>query len=105
MSRKAIEQQARLLAKENRNAEPEITNVYWFPNETEVRLVEVLPAVPPSGDRVVPFYFRPQPADNLPAPSGIALVRPDEVRNLPLPKGWGQWEDAVELACNGEDDR
>lgn len=105
MSREAVEQQARLLARENREAEPGITKVYWFPHEIEVRLVEVLPAIPPSGTRIVPFHFRPRPQDNIPAPSGIALVRPDEVGKLLLPQGWGRWEDAVELPENGEDER
>ena len=35
--------------------------------------------------------------DNLPAPSAIAMIRPDEFGKLKLPAGWGNWSDAVEL--------
>jgi hypothetical protein len=98
MPREEIERQARLLATDNRRAEPQITQIYWFPDDNEVRLVEVLPTVPASGDgRVHPYFFRPSPIDNLPAPSGVALVRPDEVRQAQLPPNWGNWNDAVEL--------
>ena len=72
-----VEQQARMLAKDNREAEPDILEVYWFPHDEEVRLVELTPSIPTSGDgRVRPFYFRSNPADDLPAPSGIALIGP-----------------------------
>ncbi|HUO09088.1 MAG TPA: hypothetical protein VM008_12350 [Phycisphaerae bacterium] len=93
-----IERQARLLAQENRLAEPEITRIFWFPSEDEVRLVELDATVPPSGDgRIHPYFFRPSPQDGLPAPSGIALIRPDEHRRVELPESWGDWENAVEI--------
>lgn len=98
MPRDEVESQAKLLAKENRQSEPEIGKVYWFPDENEVRLVELHPTIPASGDgQVHPFFFQPSPSDNLPAPSGIALVRPDEFGNLQLPPDWGDWDSAVEL--------
>ncbi|HVX86691.1 MAG TPA: hypothetical protein VH253_18050 [Phycisphaerae bacterium] len=97
-----IERQARLLAKENRQAEPAITKVYWFPDEHEVRLVEVDTTMPPSGDGLVhPFFFRPSPQDDLPSPSGVALISPEEDRRAELPEGWGSWEDARELESEG----
>jgi hypothetical protein len=86
-----IEKQAKLLARDNREAEPQISKIFWFPSDDEVRLVEVLTAIP-GGDGVVhPFFFRASPDDDLPAPSGIALIRPDEVRQAKLPSGWGDW--------------
>jgi hypothetical protein len=98
MPSQIIERQAKLLANENRLAEPSITTIYWFPNDHEVRLVEVLSTVPANGDRQLqPFFFRPSPVDNLPAPSGVAFVRPDEVNRARLPDTWGDWADAVEL--------
>jgi len=102
MSRAEVEQQAKLLARENRRAEPGITKVYWFPNESEVRLIELLPTIPASGSRAEPYYFRSDPGQNLPAPSGIAMIRPDEFRRVQLPPNWGTWDDAVELSENGE---
>ncbi|MDB5289176.1 MAG: hypothetical protein JWL69_417 [Phycisphaerales bacterium] len=98
MPREEIERQAKLLAKENRKGEPDITSVYWFPDENEVRLVEVLPSVPASHDRRVhPYFFRPAPQDGLPAPSGVALIGADDFGKLQLPPNWGDWNSAVEL--------
>jgi hypothetical protein len=93
-----IERQARLLASENKNAEPAIEQVFWFPDEEEVRLVGTTPTVPESDDgELHPFYFRPDPRENLSAPSSIALIRPSEVGRLTLPRNWGDWRTAVEL--------
>jgi len=93
-----IREQAEFLAAENRQADPTIEAVYWFPHSVEVRLVEITPEVPRDPDSEAhPFYFPASPRDRLPAPSGIALIRPDEVRQVRLPEGWGDWNDAVEL--------
>ncbi|MGA2441401.1 MAG: hypothetical protein ABSH08_10600 [Tepidisphaeraceae bacterium] len=96
--RKMIEKQAKYLAAENRKNDPDIKKVYWFPDEAEVRLVEVHTTIPKSLDgEIRPFYFRPDPAGRLPAPSGIALIRPDEAKKLPPPTDWGGWDIAEEL--------
>ena len=93
-----IERQAKYLARENRKAEPSIIKVLWFPNEREVRLIELHQTVPSSGDGLVhPVFFRPSPADDLPAPSGVALISPAEFRQARLPEDWGTWDDAREL--------
>jgi hypothetical protein len=90
-----IERQARLLADENMDADPDIEAVYWFPNQDEVRLVEITPSIPTSTDnRVHPYYFRPDPASNFPAPSGIALIQPQEFKASTLPERWGDWNQA-----------
>jgi hypothetical protein len=90
-----IESQARMLAEENMKADPDILKVYWFPDEAEVRLIEVSQSIPSSTDnRVHPFYFRPDPASNLPAPSGIALIRDQEWATSTLPPDWGDWNRA-----------
>jgi hypothetical protein len=93
-----IERQARLLALDNRIAEPDITRVFWFPDEKEVRLVELTEQVPAGTEgEVLPFYFRPSPQHQLPSPSAIAMIREAEFGKLKLPSGWGDWSDAVEL--------
>lgn len=93
-----IHQQAKYLAGENKAADPKIQDVYWFPDDSEVRLVETTPEVPSCTDcKVHPFYFQPAPQDDLPAPSGIALIKPDEFGQVALPEGWGAWGDAVKL--------
>ena len=90
-----IKKQALLLARENKRAEPRIQSIYWVPSTTEVRLIEVEPdTVKCLGGAVEPFYFDPAPADGLPAPSGVALIRPDEVGKLDMPEDWGSWADA-----------
>jgi hypothetical protein len=96
-----IRQQAEYLAKDNRETEPTIEAVYWFPDEQEVRLVELTPVVPLNeDDQLRPFYFPASVEDDLPSPSGVAMIRPEEWRRLRLPKGWS-YEHAV-LIANGK---
>ena len=102
MAREIIEQQAKYLAAENRKNDPDITEVYWFPDDDEVRLVEVNDTVPESAElEIRPFYFRPSPTAQLPAPSGIALIRHSEVRRLRPPDDWGSWESAIRIEDAG----
>jgi hypothetical protein len=97
-----IKKQALLLARENKKAEPGIESIYWIPSTTEVRLIEVeSDTVKCLSGAVEPFYFDPAPADGLPAPSGVALIRPDEFGKLALPANWGSWEDAELLEVEG----
>lgn len=83
-------------AQESVEAEPSISDVYWFPADDEIRLVEVDEQTVPS-DCVAPFYFRPTPEDGIPVYCAIALIRPEEVRKLELPEGWGSWDDAEKI--------
>lgn len=102
MSLETVERQARYLAADNYKVEPTIQRVYWFPNEDEVRLVEVTPIIPPSLEgEVRPFYFAPSPEDALPSPSAMAMIQPDEFGVLRLPTGWGGWEAAVLIEEQG----
>ncbi|MFH0926181.1 MAG: hypothetical protein V1872_11250 [bacterium] len=104
MNRKEIEAQAKRLAKENKKSDPQIVKIYWFPNDTEVRLVEIEDDFITSASGIVePFYFDASPEDNLPAPSGLAIIRCDEYKKLSLPKDWGNWDDAQELEILVED--
>jgi len=96
-----IEELATKLAHENIEAEPTITEVYWLPAEGEIRLIEVdeqTVPMPENSDCVEPFYFKPVPQDGIPVPCGIAIIRPEELRKLKLPEGWGSWDDAKKIA-------
>ncbi|TDU66183.1 hypothetical protein EI77_03922 [Prosthecobacter fusiformis] len=99
-----IQKQAQLLAEEARRTDPNIIKFYWFPADNEVRLVEVATDMQPSLiDNIQPFYFPASPEHNLPAPSGVALIRDGEDGRLGLPRGWGTWEEAELL--NTEESR
>ena len=89
-----IREYARRLAEANAEAEPSISDAYWFPAEDEIRLIEVDRDTPPS-DCVMPFYFGEDPEGDIPVPSGIAMIRPEEKDTLSPPEGWGTWGDAV----------
>ena len=93
-----VEQEARLPVVSHRQAEPDITKVFWFPDDQEVRLLELTEQVPIALDgEVHPFYFRPSPKDDLPLASAIAMIRAEVFGKLKLPGEWGSWSDAVEL--------
>jgi hypothetical protein len=97
--RRKIKNQALLLAKDNRQADPSITKVFWFPADDEVRLLELTPKIPTSPDGTVhPYRFGPSLRDKLLFPSAIALIRRGEFGQLKLPEGWGTWQEAEELA-------
>jgi hypothetical protein len=89
--------QAKLLAMESKSADPHVIKVIWFPHEKEVHIIEINDNTTPSDTVVAPFYFGPVPEEGLPAPSGIAIIKPEEYRKLDLPSGWGTWDDAEEL--------
>ena len=90
-----IRQEAEHLAKANREAEPDIIEVYWFPADDEIRLVEVLRTTLPSpSGELEPFYFAPSPADGIHLRSAVALITPAEAGRLKLPPGWGTWRSA-----------
>ena len=94
----AVEKQAELLARDNRQAEPSITKVYLFPDDGEVRLVELTEQVPVNeDDEMHPFYFRASPQDGLPLPTAVVMIRPDEFGRLKLPPHWCEWAKAIEL--------
>lgn len=98
MDTKTVKQQAIELARANKASAPELIEFYWFPDDEEVRLVEVDSTLSKTlSGEVEPFYFPPSPAEGLPAPVGIALVAPGEANLLKLPKAWGDWSKAQKL--------
>jgi len=93
-----IKKQAIQLAMDNKKGEPGIEEFYWIPDSKEIRLIEVESNIAKSlSGSVEPFYFNASPQDGFPTPSGIAMVRPDEVGKLNMPEGWGNWENAEKL--------
>ena len=95
----SVEEQAKHLALENKKADTDISEVYWFPHESEVRLVELQSSIPLNDEgEIHPFYFQAAPKRDLRWVTAIALIRPEEFKKLKLPETWGEWEKAVRLA-------
>ncbi len=92
----SIEEAAQKLADYNMEAAPETEAIYYFPHPDEIRLIETDPTTL-SDTEIVPYYFGASPQSGIPFRSSIALIRPEEAFRLPLPLGWGAWEDAVKL--------
>ena len=91
-----VGQAARKMAAANVEAAPETKAVYMFPDEKEIRLIEIDPTTLPSAE-VVPYYFGAAPKSGIPFRSSVALIRPEEAFRLAPPPGWGTWKDAVQI--------
>ena len=68
---------AEQLAKSNADAEPSVERIYLFPDEEEIRLVEIDTDFG-SSEKVQPYYFGPQPIYGQPYPMAIALILPEQ---------------------------
>ena len=89
-----LEEAALRLARDNVRFEPTISRFYLFPDASQIRLVGVDTLCLPS-EVVSPFYFNPAPVNGHPYAIAIALILPEEeVAQIPLPPGWGDWSDA-----------
>jgi hypothetical protein len=100
----ATRAQALLMMREARLTDPNFIRFYWFPDEREVRLVEVAKDVPSStAETIEPFYFPPAPDFEMPALSGVAVISAEDDRRLTPPAGWGSWNSAVELPDSDHD--
>jgi hypothetical protein len=78
-------------------SEPSIREVYLFPCEDEVRLIEVDPSALPSDEQIVAFHFGPSVKEGISVWTAIAVIPPEDKEKLPPPSGWGQWKDAIKL--------
>ena len=97
-SKNSIKDQAILLAMEHKRAEPGIEEIYWFPDDEEVRLVAIDESAGLSAEGLLePFYFDASPEDDLPFRSAIALIRRKEFGKLNLPDDWRPWNEAEKL--------
>jgi hypothetical protein len=91
-----IRETAEMLADANLESEPNLKRIYLFPSQEEIRLVEVdVTAQPYSTDSVLaPFYFGANRSSGIDYQSAIALIRPEDERQIRLPEGWGDWASA-----------
>ena len=80
-----------------------VVSAYWFPSESEIRIVYVDYTARPSPDpqRIVPFYFGADDEGDIPLPSALAIIRPEEKDTLQPPEGWGTWDNAQEIFASG----
>ena len=94
-----IQETAQVLANTAREADPDLLRILLFPAADEVRLLYVDATARPTlkDETIAPFYFGPDRRSGLQYPSAVALIRPEEEGKLPLPSGWGTWEDAVAI--------
>jgi hypothetical protein len=96
--KKRMRDQARILAMDSKNSDPNVVKVCWFPDENEVHIIEINTNTPATlSGSVEPFYFGPVPEEGITVPSGIAVIKPEEFGNLALPSDWGTWNDCEEL--------
>lgn len=91
----SIEKEARTLAESNFEADVGIIEIWWFPDQSEIRLIEVDPSLP-SSDEIAPYCFPPDVQGGVHFPSAIALIKPEE-KSLPLPEGWVGWDEAEKI--------
>ena len=84
------------MVRENREADPNIQEVYLFPAEEEIRLVYIDPNMMPHRGNgcVTPFYFGRDLQSGLPYRSAVAIILPEERETLSPPDNWGTWSDA-----------
>jgi len=92
---KSVDEVAKKLAKAHKKADPEIEQIYMIedPAGAEVRLVEVSGSVGNTGT-VMPFRFGARPDLDVPYPSVVILLSPEEKvlldrKELELPDAWG----------------
>ena len=97
ITHKEVERMARELARLNVEWESNIEEVYWFPHEEEIRLIEVDPTALPHHEAITAFYFGPDPQDGILLPSGVAVINPLDMEKLNPPDEWGDWSSAIKV--------
>jgi hypothetical protein len=91
-----MEKQARRLARMHAELDPSIEEIYWFPNESRLLLVELDPMTIRSFE-FQPIYLNADVEAGIDFPSGVAVIRPEERRTLPIPEDWGSWDTTVRV--------
>jgi len=92
---KSVDEVAKNLATAHKKADPDIRQIYLIEDPTgkEIRLVEVSTSVGFTGS-IMPFRFAARPDLDVPYPSVVILLSPEEKdlldrRELELPDAWG----------------
>ena len=92
---KSVDEVAKSLATAHKKADPDIMQIYLIEDPTgkEVRLVEVSTSVGFTG-AIMPFRFAARPDLDVPYPSVVILLSPEEKdlldrSELELPGSWG----------------
>jgi hypothetical protein len=92
---RSVDEVAKNLATAHKQADPDIREIYLIEDPTgkEIRLVEVSTSVGFTGS-IMPFRFAARPDLDLPYPSVVILLSPEEKdlldrRELDLPDAWG----------------
>ena len=86
----SVEVVAKMLAGEHMSDDAGISEIYWAPHETEVRLVEVTSSISDKGE-VLPFRFTQDPPD-VPYQSVVILLSPGDWKR----RGELEWPDGFE---------
>lgn len=99
LTKPSVREAAKDLLRDNLKADPEITKVYLFPSDDEIRLIYVDPTTMPlhPGDAIAPFYFGASKLEKETYSyytTGISVIRLEEAETAWLPRGWGEWADA-----------
>lgn len=89
-----IKSNAEELAKAHANLEESLESVFWFPDDKEIRLLELDRDMIDS-DQIRPYYFPSDPENGIRYPSAVAVIRPEEKESLRPPAEWGAWTDAL----------
>ena len=100
---KDIKTCAKELAQHHVESEPGIKAIFLFPNNNEIRLIEVDESIGFSGEVVAPFYFAPDPLGGIDFPSSVALIHPEEKGKISLPEEWRtNWNEAEKIWPEGD---
>jgi hypothetical protein len=98
--KRSVEDVAMEIVTDHIEAEPGIIRIYLFPSDKEVRLIEVDKTVSErrEGNKLLPFYFEADEANDLPFPMVVDLIAPSHEELLRkgeicLPANWGNWSE------------
>lgn len=97
-----MKEAARRLARQHKENEPEIIEIWLFPDDEMIRLVEVAEnEMPPGEDNFIrPYYFGPN--EEVQYNTGIALIREEDVKKVNTPEGWCDWSKAIRILPEGD---
>jgi hypothetical protein len=96
------------IARENAEDNTEISEIWLFPDDREVRLIEIDETAmpyPPDANRISAYSFPPYPGTRSPFRFAVAVIRSEDKKRLDPPRGWGTWDDAEKIWSRDRDPR